>query len=1207
MTKNPVEQLTSEFDINDAPLSARNLLTRGHIQDEITQISGCAVTTRGRYMTPVERLKNTNERALYLYIQGPNKASLDIAIQKIDEIIRTEQMNTNNGPNNSNTMKQYRNSNQSHYQMPTPPTVTSVEKVYVGIENVSPGFDLRGKLIGVRGTNLNYIRNETGAIVTLRGKGSLFIDPHLGTESTEPLHLYIEHSKYEGLTVAKQLALNLIETLQQEVAQLQPQVVIQPQTQLQIYSNQQIYPGAQQNTTSPNIINFKPNAPPPQLNIPPPGVHIPQGPLITQTPPITLLNTTDMVGNGGLGITGGNNMIITNTGGQLMQTTNQSSMIYNNGNNPYQTLQFQIPTSSAQTQLRPQQFDQQQQQHIEQGQQHNFNQQNNQLITQLIPTQQMIQSVPPPPNTGTQQIIGGSNGAVGQQHGTVVTVPMHSQFQIQQPGTTTTQLQVNPQTGQLQQINTTMIPTSQHHQVAFQIPIQQQQQNGGQQYIQQQSQLLLQSTNQQPQQTIQLQQTNQQQIHQIPIQTTGGATVANTATIQQPMTIQQHQQQNQQYMTQGGGHHQIYATQQGLVLLQQNSTVQQQSISNYTTTIQQDQHTHGTHQIPIVTANINQQPSTINQQSTTINCIQQSQHDPTGVTTIQQQKTSSTDHLILEQMNQQHHTVMSAGANHHHQGSGGIIQHNQTGQLTLTAADHHTNQTVATGTFGGNNQLQLFQQSQQHILCDQNTTQNQHQDLQQSTNIQQQHNSIQFINQNLQQIHQQQNDLQKQNVQHQQSYLFMQPTIQTNNQQQHQITGLTTSGDGHPADQQHQITFIQSGTPLTSANGQQIQFQSTFPISIQQIPSSSIGGGIINTSNTITTATSSIASGEQLDNATLIQQPIDNNMIQIKEETVIPPSAPSTGKKRKLSETDNNTSSSAGSGGEMMTGNGITKNNLISSAASSTAELSSSSSPTMKKSGVGIDQMHTGKPQQATSNNNYNNQQKGNLTQCSSSTNTSSITSSSTVAVAAGNQKSQEKSSPQRHLSNQQWSQSNNGNNKPPSQISSGVGGIMLQDGNKWQNNQQWMSLTTMAVTTTSTSQPTNTNGGRQQNMANPPQVQQIRPNFNQQKYQQYLPGNQLAPTTPGLNTGYQQKNNQQRMHYNNNQINMQQVPTTLASSRVAPYPSATIAGNVNTNQHYLQTMNSRAQQQQQGNWQQQQQHPNSQFNNPSQQTGGWM
>lgn len=77
MTKNPVEQLTSEFDINDAPLSARNLLTRGHIQDEITQISGCAVTTRGRYMTTVERLKNTNERALYLYIQGPNKASLD--------------------------------------------------------------------------------------------------------------------------------------------------------------------------------------------------------------------------------------------------------------------------------------------------------------------------------------------------------------------------------------------------------------------------------------------------------------------------------------------------------------------------------------------------------------------------------------------------------------------------------------------------------------------------------------------------------------------------------------------------------------------------------------------------------------------------------------------------------------------------------------------------------------------------------------------------------------------------------------------------------------------------------------------------------------------------------------------------------------------------------------------------------------------------
>lgn len=66
------------------------------------------------------------------------------------------------------------------------------EKICVGIENAPEGFDLRGRIIGAGGANLLYIRGETGANITLRGRGSQFIDPVLGTESPEPLHLYIE-------------------------------------------------------------------------------------------------------------------------------------------------------------------------------------------------------------------------------------------------------------------------------------------------------------------------------------------------------------------------------------------------------------------------------------------------------------------------------------------------------------------------------------------------------------------------------------------------------------------------------------------------------------------------------------------------------------------------------------------------------------------------------------------------------------------------------------------------------------------------------------------------------------------------------------------------------------------------------------------------------------------------------------------------------
>lgn len=94
---------------------------------------------------------------------------------------------------------------------------TFVEKIAVGLDHAPPPFDLRGQLIGAGGANLHYIRNETGAIATLRGRGSLFVDPSIGVESPEPLHLYIEHPRIDGLQSAKQLVRNLIETLQQEL------------------------------------------------------------------------------------------------------------------------------------------------------------------------------------------------------------------------------------------------------------------------------------------------------------------------------------------------------------------------------------------------------------------------------------------------------------------------------------------------------------------------------------------------------------------------------------------------------------------------------------------------------------------------------------------------------------------------------------------------------------------------------------------------------------------------------------------------------------------------------------------------------------------------------------------------------------------------------------------------------------------------------
>ncbi|XP_012259020.2 altered inheritance of mitochondria protein 3-like isoform X2 [Athalia rosae] len=303
------EMYTTEFEINEAPPSARTLLTKGYVQEEINSYSGAIVSTRGRFMTEQEKARCSNERSLYLYIQGHNKHNIDLAIQKIGEIIKTEHQSSLNRP--------------SRFTNAPPPLMSlhsatpTVEKICVGIENAPQGFDLRGRIIGAGGSNLLYIRGETGATVTLRGRGSQFVDPVLGVESPEPLHLYIEHIKAEVLQNAKQLAINLIQTMQSELQSyiqqqpppIQPQVIEQPHIQqIQQAQFQTMNIGA---LGQPNVVTIQhqdliqhpqssvmtlpatiltatvAGGPGGGVSVPPPGVHIPShsGPCVSSGQP----------------------------------------------------------------------------------------------------------------------------------------------------------------------------------------------------------------------------------------------------------------------------------------------------------------------------------------------------------------------------------------------------------------------------------------------------------------------------------------------------------------------------------------------------------------------------------------------------------------------------------------------------------------------------------------------------------------------------------------------------------------------------------------------------------------------------------------------------------------------------------------------------------------------------------------------------------
>lgn len=91
-----------------------------------------------------------------------------------------------------------------------------VEKIYITI-NAPAAFNIRQKILGDQNANLQYIVNETKANVSLRGRGSGFIEQNTGLESTEQMHIYIEHPVRKSLIEAKNYARNLLETVQQDL------------------------------------------------------------------------------------------------------------------------------------------------------------------------------------------------------------------------------------------------------------------------------------------------------------------------------------------------------------------------------------------------------------------------------------------------------------------------------------------------------------------------------------------------------------------------------------------------------------------------------------------------------------------------------------------------------------------------------------------------------------------------------------------------------------------------------------------------------------------------------------------------------------------------------------------------------------------------------------------------------------------------------
>lgn len=135
---------------------------------------------------------------LHLHVTALSQESLDAAVEAIDKLMQQELGSLTVRPE----YLERPNRERERRRWPE-------HKVIIGLDNLR-NFNVRAKVVGPGGLFVKYIQQETNTRVQIKGQGSGFIEPEIGREGDEPMHINIAGPDEHMLNRAKELAEDLL-------------------------------------------------------------------------------------------------------------------------------------------------------------------------------------------------------------------------------------------------------------------------------------------------------------------------------------------------------------------------------------------------------------------------------------------------------------------------------------------------------------------------------------------------------------------------------------------------------------------------------------------------------------------------------------------------------------------------------------------------------------------------------------------------------------------------------------------------------------------------------------------------------------------------------------------------------------------------------------------------------------------------------------